>query len=254
MAVQMQVRRGTAAAWTAANPTLLAGELGYETNTGLFKVGDGVTAWIGLAYANAGPAGPAGIGIPGMAGEEGDEGEGGPPGVPGPQGPAGVAASPYLEINILSNEPPATIYATPDTRNAEPTLDFDGTTDEESVFSRVLPLSYAGGGLTVDTWWSLTTATSGDFRVQAAIERDAVSAIDTDTDDFAAFQSAGGVAPGTSGQLVKVSIAFTDGAEMDSLAAGSPFRLKIRRDADGTSGTDDIATDAELRRVVVRET
>jgi hypothetical protein len=40
---------------------------------------------------------------------------------------------------------------------------------------------------------------------------------------------------------------------MDSLAAGEPFRLKVRRDADGTSGTDDIATDAELVRIVIRE-
>jgi hypothetical protein len=36
-------------------------------------------------------------------------------------------------------------------------------------------------------------------------------------------------------------------------AAGEPFRLKVRRDADGTSGTDDIATDAELVRIVIRE-
>jgi hypothetical protein len=41
---------------------------------------------------------------------------------------------------------------------------------------------------------------------------------------------------------------------MDSLAASEPYRLKIRRDADGTSGTDDITTDLELLRVVVRET
>jgi hypothetical protein len=41
---------------------------------------------------------------------------------------------------------------------------------------------------------------------------------------------------------------------MDSLAAGEAYRLKIRRDADGTSGTDDITTDAELIAVNVKET
>jgi len=51
-----------------------------------------------------------------------------------------------------------------------------------------------------------------------------------------------------------VSPAFTDGAQMDSLANGEAYRLKIRRDADGTSGTDDITTDAELVAVVLRET
>jgi peptidoglycan/xylan/chitin deacetylase (PgdA/CDA1 family) len=39
---------GTAAEWTAANPTLAVGELGFETDTGVYKVGDGTTAWSSL--------------------------------------------------------------------------------------------------------------------------------------------------------------------------------------------------------------
>jgi hypothetical protein len=50
-----------------------------------------------------------------------------------------------------------------------------------------------------------------------------------------------------------VTITFTAGAQMGSLVAGEAFRLKIRRDADGTSGTDDITTDAHLMRVILRE-
>lgn len=46
----IQVRRDTAANWTATNPTLASGEPGYETNTGLLKIGDGATAWNSLAY------------------------------------------------------------------------------------------------------------------------------------------------------------------------------------------------------------
>ncbi len=46
----IQQRRGTAAAWTSANPTLAAGEPGFETDTGKFKIGDGATAWTSLAY------------------------------------------------------------------------------------------------------------------------------------------------------------------------------------------------------------
>ena len=46
----IQVRRDTAAAWTAANTTLASGEIGYETNTGKFKIGDG-SAWSDLVYA-----------------------------------------------------------------------------------------------------------------------------------------------------------------------------------------------------------
>ena len=48
--VQMQQRRDTASAWTSANPTLLSGELGYETDTKKFKVGDGTSAWSAIAY------------------------------------------------------------------------------------------------------------------------------------------------------------------------------------------------------------
>jgi len=52
MAVQIQTRNGTAAQWTAANPTLAVGEMGVETDTKKFKFGDGSTAWNSLGYAS----------------------------------------------------------------------------------------------------------------------------------------------------------------------------------------------------------
>jgi hypothetical protein len=51
---QIQVRRGTAAQWTSANPTLAAGEWGYETDTNKVKIGNGSTAWNSLGYQGAG--------------------------------------------------------------------------------------------------------------------------------------------------------------------------------------------------------
>jgi len=54
MATRMQQRRGTAAQWTAANPVLAAGEIGFETDTNKFKMGNGSSAWSALTYfANA---------------------------------------------------------------------------------------------------------------------------------------------------------------------------------------------------------
>ena len=54
MATRMQQRRGTAAQWTAANPVLAAGEIGFETDTNKFKMGNGSSAWSALQYfANA---------------------------------------------------------------------------------------------------------------------------------------------------------------------------------------------------------
>jgi len=47
----IQLRRGTAAEWTSADPTLSAGEVGAETDTLQFKIGDGSTAWTSLAYS-----------------------------------------------------------------------------------------------------------------------------------------------------------------------------------------------------------
>lgn len=50
MPVQIQFRRGTAAQWTSANPTLAQGEMGMETDTYKFKIGNGSTAWNSLTY------------------------------------------------------------------------------------------------------------------------------------------------------------------------------------------------------------
>jgi hypothetical protein len=47
---QIQLRTDTAAAWTAANPTLLSGEMGIESDTRKIKVGTGSTAWTALPY------------------------------------------------------------------------------------------------------------------------------------------------------------------------------------------------------------
>lgn len=50
---QIQVRRGTASSWTSTNPTLAAGEIGFETDTGKIKVGTGSSTWSALNYVGA---------------------------------------------------------------------------------------------------------------------------------------------------------------------------------------------------------
>ena len=50
MATRMQQRRGTATMWTNANPILGVAEIGYETNTNKFKIGDGTNRWADLNY------------------------------------------------------------------------------------------------------------------------------------------------------------------------------------------------------------
>lgn len=52
MATKIQLRRDVAASWSSTNPILAQGEPGVETDTGQFKIGDGMTAWNDLAYTN----------------------------------------------------------------------------------------------------------------------------------------------------------------------------------------------------------
>ncbi|WP_122817468.1 hyaluronate lyase N-terminal domain-containing protein [Nocardioides pantholopis] len=47
---RIQHRRGTTAEWTAADPVLAAGELGFETDTGRHKIGEGTARWSTLPY------------------------------------------------------------------------------------------------------------------------------------------------------------------------------------------------------------
>ena len=50
MAVKIQIRRDTAANWTANNPTMSQGEIAYEVDTERFKIGNGSDAWTTLNY------------------------------------------------------------------------------------------------------------------------------------------------------------------------------------------------------------
>ena len=54
MATKIQVRRDSAANWTSNDPVLDSGEFGYETDTGLFKIGNGSSAWSVLPYFSGG--------------------------------------------------------------------------------------------------------------------------------------------------------------------------------------------------------
>jgi len=156
-----------------------------------------------------------------------------------------------LQFGPLHNEPPASNSATLDERNGHPVLDFDGTTNESAIFSGVMPRHYGGGGVTAYIHYAMSSATSGDVDWDAAFERIGDQQQDIDSDGFAAANSVDNTTvPGTSGNVDIVSVAFTDGADMDSVAVGELFRLKITRDA----VSDTAAGDAELLGVELKET
>lgn len=153
-----------------------------------------------------------------------------------------------LQWSPLANEPPASNYATLDTRNGRPCLDFDTTTQETAIFTGVLPADYSGAGVTVHLWVALTSATSGTVGWDVAFERTDVSSLDIDADSFGSATTVTAVTvPGTSGQVLKMSVNVSNGSNMDSLAAGELFRLRIRRDVANDTATGD----AELLRVMM---
>jgi hypothetical protein len=156
-----------------------------------------------------------------------------------------------LIFTPLHNEPPSSNNATLDTRNLHPVLDFDDTTNESSVFSAVMPRNYGGSGLTVYIHYAMSSAEAGDIDWDAAFERIGDQQQDLDADGFAAVQSVDNTTvPATSGLVDIVNITFTDGAQMDSIAVGEGFRIKVTRDA----ASDTASGDAELVFVEIKET
>ena len=157
-----------------------------------------------------------------------------------------------LAFTPMNNEPPASNYATLDLRNYHPCLDFDASTDEHAVFRAIMPQNYVGTtGVTVYLHYAMSTATSNTVDWDVSFERIGDQQLDVDGDSFAAVNSVDNTTvPGTSGLVDVVSVTFTDGADMDSVAAGELFRLKVTRDA----SADDATGDAELFAVEIRET
>ena len=149
------------------------------------------------------------------------------------------------------NEPPTSNYATLDTRNGHPTLDFDDTTQEGAVFTGVLWRSYGGGGVTVETAYAATSATSGTVGWTIEFERIGDSQLDTDSDNFASAQTiTATTVPATSGFVTVQSLGISNGANMASIAAGEQFRIRIKRDV----ANDTAVGDAELNWLSIRAT
>ncbi len=155
-----------------------------------------------------------------------------------------------LTFTPHDNQPLTSAFATLDTRNSHPVLDFDDTTKESAVFAGVMPRNYAGGGVVVYIHYAMTSAEANTVDWDASFERIGDQQQDIDGNGFAAAQSVDNTTvPGTTGLVDIVSISFTDGAQMDSIAVGEGFRLLIQRD----SPNDNAVGDAELLFVEMKE-
>lgn len=145
-----------------------------------------------------------------------------------------------------NNQPPASNFATLDTRNSIGVLEFDAATEETAVFVSVIPESTnLTSGLLVRIWWMADTATSGNVRWAAAFER---SGTDLDADSFDTAAEVTSAANGTNGIESVAEITCT---AIDSLAAGERYRLRIARKA-ADAVNDTMTGDAQLVAVEVR--
>ena len=130
---------------------------------------------------------------------------------------------------------------------------FDPATVEYvDLFCRLSKL-YGGGGLTLTLPWAAEIATSGNVVWQAAMRRIAVGTTDIDsTAHTYSYQAATSPAPGAAGIVRDAAIAFTNGGQIDSLAAGEAFFLRVRRAASdaGDTMTGDAMLLADLVKLV----
>ena len=161
---------------------------------------------------------------------------------------SGSGTKTLARFTARDNQPPASNYATLDTRNSIAVLDFDdGATNESSIYVAVLPeAADVTSGLKVRIHWMATSATSGTCRWGTQFAD--LSDQDIDSYAFDTATEAGTATSGTSGNVTVTEITATS---IDSITAGKPYAIKVYRDSSDTTN-DTMTGDAELVAIEVR--
>ena len=175
---------------------------------------------------------------------------------------ANMETSGTVIARIIERSPPATTNATESyiTDSSSPNmvlsvLNFNATTASYMDFKCEMSPKYAGGGITIKLVWAsnpVTGAASNEVRWGAAFRRVEISSDNSTSAHSYSYNDVDGTASATVGHWMDDEITFTDGADMDSVAAGETFILRIRRDP--THANDDNTGDASLISVSIRET
>lgn len=168
-------------------------------------------------------------------------------GTTGAAGSGGGAAGTktYAVFSPLDNEPPATNFATIDTRNSITVLDFDGITQESAVFRSIMPEGASFSSLVAYIWAMGSSAITGD--VIWGVQYEDMIGQNLNSDGFSTGITKAMTIAGTTGLPAGITISstFTDG-----ITAGDLYRVKIYRVA-AESG-DTMVGDAELLAVEIR--
>jgi len=153
---------------------------------------------------------------------------------------------------------PVSAAATKDIRQGTATntnlLDFDATTNELAVFPFLMPNNYDGGGITVTVGVTASTATTGDMSWAIFPKSVSDDVDDLDVKNFGSPNFNTSVTTASaSGKVKYFDIAFTDGSDMDNIAAGELFFLMLMRDAQDATN-DDMSGDGEFVFLAIKET
>ena len=193
MATQIQLRRGIASAWTTTNPVLAVGEMGLETDTGKFKVGNGSSTWTSLVYSSGltGATGPTGAtGLTGPTGLTGSTGPTGPTGLTGSAGPTGATGAEGIQTSATAPINTSILWADTMTTGAAGTVPPGGT------IGQVLAKN---SGTNYDTEWASVGSaarplmTGGAYLSGSGLVLSALAANYAFTPDTAALSTTGDI-------------------------------------------------------------
>jgi hypothetical protein len=131
-----------------------------------------------------------------------------------------------------------------------PLLDFDSTALEYMDWKCTMPNHYSGRGVNATVWW-LSTITTSQVRWNGRFKSFTDDVDNLTTKAYASAQAVSSTPGSVAGEMVGDVIAFTDGAQMDSVAINEPFLFRLNRDP--AHGDDGHAADARLFCVILRE-
>lgn len=162
-------------------------------------------------------------------------------------GGGGPGTKTLAVLGPWNSQPPASNFATLDTRNSIAVLDFDDSTEESAFWVWVIPEGAdLSDGLKVRIFWMASSATSGDVQWGVAFER---MGHDLDTDSYDTAAEGHSTTSSTSGVETVTEITITT---VDGLQAGERFRVKVYRDTSDAIN-DTMSGDAELIAVEIRQ-
>lgn len=241
---QFQFRRDTSTAWSSANPILLSGEFGLETDTDMFKIGNGSIPWNSLPYGGLqGVQGEQGIqGIQGIQGEKGDTGATGATGATGPAANAftnvAVAGQTTVSAEVANDTLTITngtgIAVTTDAANDSITITNNDRGSQQNIFKNI---AVSGQSTIVadtndDT---LTIVGSGSVTVTTDAATDTV----TISGAVAAPQNCFAVVTGNTGtasaDLPADTLSITGGTGISTTATDTPDGLVITNTDTGSA-------------------